>query len=527
MDQYKLSKLGTLLEQSLANIEAHEHALLVHKKGETLHVPNVANVLLFAYEQLRNASENIEDHLLMQRAILRFYKRNLLIVTTHKTHILAKELVTELTQAQYLENDSVSLTVIKDIEQLIKQFLASYELITNTKQRAAEDWILELLTVKTEQLLNSHFRILSFVHFAHAHFTELIDYDEVIANNSAITKDDKTILLYISIHKALLKSDDANIRSGLFDLYSVSPLDKEQFITFNKRFDKLASSPEANKLARFITRNGAPLYIIKSLFFDNDTTYSAADLKNTSKTSTAINSQIETVYKEVRQNVNKGIFKGIIFLLITKALIGLLIEIPYDILVTGSIVIVPLVINLLFPPIFLAVTALTFKLPGNTNRRALTEYIESMLYTDKDLNRPTLKYPEQTENSKVFNIIFILVFIAVFYFTAQRLGALGFNIVQGIIFILFLSTASFLGYRLTVQIKEIEHVKSNQGFISLLRDFIYTPFIFLGKRLSYRFGQLNIIAQILDIAVDLPLKTLVKLLRQWLTFLNNKKDELL
>jgi hypothetical protein len=38
---------------------------------------------------------------------------------------------------------------------------------------------------------------------------------------------------------------------------------------------------------------------------------------------------------------------------------------------------------------------------------------------------------------------------------------------------------------------------------------------------------MNIIAQILDIVVDLPLKTTLKLIRQWTAFLNNKKDELI
>jgi hypothetical protein len=84
-----------------------------------------------------------------------------------------------------------------------------------------------------------------------------------------------------------------------------------------------------------------------------------------------------------------------------------------------------------------------------------------------------------------------------------------------------------LGYRLTLQIKELELVNTNQGFLALVRDFLYAPFIFVGKKISYRFGQLNIIAQILDVVIDLPLKTIVRLVRQWMVFLNNKKDELL
>jgi hypothetical protein len=119
------------------------------------------------------------------------------------------------------------------------------------------------------------------------------------------------------------------------------------------------------------------------------------------------------------------------------------------------------------------------------------------------------------------------MFVGVFYVVARQLIALDFNVVQGLIFFLFLSTASFLGYRLTQQIRELEIVSRSQGFITLIRDFLYAPFIFVGQKISYRFAKMNIIAQLLDIVIELPLKTVLRLLRQWSAFLNSKKDELL
>lgn len=531
MRRNELTKLGKLLQQAIENSEAHDRYVATFKKGPTLHVPSVADALLFAYEQLRNASENIEDHLLIQKAITRFYKRNLIFNNNQKKFEIGKELVIELTQAQYLENDSVTLDTIKQLDDLLNDYLDAYRRIThkdsNISHQLAERWILELLSVKTEQLFNSHMRILSFAHIAHVHFTDNVDYDKVLVVDDKIPEVDRPILLYISIHKALLKSDDANVRCGLFDLYSTTIKDTAKFIEFNKKYDKLADSKSAAKLSRFVTKNGAPLRIIRSVFLDDAHAYAASDLEDSSKTISIISDQIDYIYMQVRRSVNAGVGKSIVFLIITKALIGLMIEIPYDILVTGSIIILPLMINMFFPPIFLAITALTFKLPGAVNKEVLVKYIESMIYSNDKHLVPALKYSERINNSKVFNVIFFLIFLTVFYFAGTRLYRLGFNVVQGFIFIIFFSTASFLGYRLTLQIKEIEYINVNQGFLAILRDFIYTPFVLLGKSISYRFGRLNIIGQILDLAVDLPLKTFVKLLRQWSTFLNNKKDELL
>jgi hypothetical protein len=148
-----------------------------------------------------------------------------------------------------------------------------------------------------------------------------------------------------------------------------------------------------------------------------------------------------------------------------------------------------------------------------------------MLYESDD--KPQLARSQPTGRSYFFNTVYAIMFVGVFYLVAEQLRVLEFNIVQGIIFFVFLSTASFLGYRLTVQIKELEIVSRHHGFIALIRDFLYAPFIFVGRKISYRFARMNIIAQILDIVIELPLKTVLRLMRQWTAFLNNKKDELL
>lgn len=532
MNKSKTTALGDLLRQSIQNISSYDTYLQSTKHEETVHVANVANVILFAYEQLRNASENIEDHLLLQRAILRFYRRTLAFSDKRVPKSLGEELITELTQAEYLPNDSIPVSMINQLDELISEYYDLFWKLRHEKPavsvRQAEQWVLDVLSVKSEQLFNNPIRILSFAHFAHAHFTKLIEYETLILPEESIDPADYPTLLYIAIHRALLKSDDANIRSGLLDLYSIKASQASHFHDFNKKYDHLTSLKSTVRLSRFVNKNGAPLRVARSAFFDQVNNHAASlNLHSMPQTMNVVEAQIDSEYKEVRRSVNKGIIKSIIFLLITKALIGLLVEIPYDVVVTGSIILLPLVINLLFPPLFLAVTALTFKLPGAANKTALTNYIMGMLYAEPDTHKPTLKYVESAGNNVLFNTIYTIVFIGAFYLVTDRLIALDFNIVQAIIFIIFLSTASFLGYRLTLQIKELELVNTNQGLSALLRDFLYTPFIFVGKKISYRFGQLNIIAQILDVAIDLPLKTIVRLVRQWMVFLNNKKDELL
>jgi hypothetical protein len=98
--------------------------------------------------------------------------------------------------------------------------------------------------------------------------------------------------------------------------------------------------------------------------------------------------------------------------------------------------------------------------------------------------------------------------------------------VQGIIFFVFLSTATFLGFRLSLIVKDIELVKTHQSFLGVLRDFIYTPFIFLGQWLSGKYAQINVVATLLDFAIELPLKSVLRAARRWMRFVDEKKETL-
>lgn len=149
-----------------------------------------------------------------------------------------------------------------------------------------------------------------------------------------------------------------------------------------------------------------------------------------------------------------------------------------------------------------------------------------MLYGDSASKSYAVRIPRATP-SAAFNLLYAVMFVAVFAGLSYVLYKLQFNIVQGVIFFVFLSTASFLAFRLSNQIREIEVTSSSQGSLSLLRDILYMPFIYVGQQISYRYSKVNIVATFLDILIELPLKTILRLARQWTQFLNSKKDELI
>lgn len=529
--QPQMSQLGALLVDTLTRIDAYETDIARRREKETVHVPTVGSKLSTAYEQLRNASEYAEDNLLRQRAIRRYLKRSLSFHEHIGTKHLAEELVTELTQAEYIPNDHTTKSDIKDISEHIKRYYAAYWQYTkieshSDKRLKFQEWVLDVLSVRCEQVLHSKIRQLSFTHFAFTYLQPKLDVQKLVRNGEVIDQKDYSIILYIAIQRSILKSDAASVRAALLDSYRQDIGLIHNFEAFNAKFDYLYDTKTVAYLSRIISRNGATLRMIYSGFYADDAPISTQAFKTEDSLEYALRQHIEKEYDLLNHRLDKGIIKSIAFLLITKSIIGLGVEVPYDLLVEGHILWLPLFLNLFFPAAFIAVSRLTLSTPTSRNTDAVVAHVQDIVFTEEEKQSHAIRIPRASP-SALFNLIYVSMFAVVFAGLSYVLYRLQFNIVQGIIFFIFMSTASFLAFRLSNQIREIEALHLSQGSLSLLRDIIYMPFIYVGQQISYRYSRVNIIANVLDILIELPLKTILRLARQWTQFLNSKKDELL
>jgi hypothetical protein len=74
--------------------------------------------------------------------------------------------------------------------------------------------------------------------------------------------------------------------------------------------------------------------------------------------------------------------------------------------------------------------------------------------------------------------------------------------------------------------RELDIVDRPQSLVTAVGNFFHMPFVHLGHWLSDRYRQVNVISFFLDIAIELPLKTSLKVLRQWVGFVTDKHDQL-
>lgn len=507
-----LNTLGKRFADSLhaASLKVAATALEDDRQNK-IHVSGAGRTLTQAYEQLRNAAEYTEEHLLLQRAIHRFYRRIFLPRDEVRAGNSGEELIIELTLAGYLQNDTVAVTAVPRINQLAKDYFVAQTTY------GKDAWGIDILAVEIERILNYDIKRDIFVQFAYDYFVQAIDREKLLGKSDP----NYELALFVAVHRALLKSDPATIRSALLGRYKQDPLSPSYGQT-NEMLDGILDSPTVDKAQRFVSKHGASLRILSRLIDEEE------DLtmlfRSREQFLVSFEKQITSEYSRINGRINKGILKSVVFLIITKFLIGVSIEVPYDYWLHGEILWLALAVNLLFPPIYMVLLRFTLTLPGANNTTALTDTIDALLYGKEQTTR--FSYGTSSGFGTAFNIAYGLLFVLIFGAASYGLIQLGFSALHLLIFFVFLSTASFLGFRLSRQIREIEAGDSQQDGVSMIRDFLYIPFVVVGRWMSEKYAKVNIVAMVLDMVIELPLKTVLHLVRQWGSFIASKKDEL-
>lgn len=513
--------LHELLQSELRTADYSDHLTLEALQGgdSRIDVPTSGKLVASAYEQLRNAAEYSEEHLLLQRAIKRFYRRNSLVLR-RSTKGLSQELITELILAGYLHNGSVGVSAAKEFDAIVEGYLAALEAFKKQGVGAetATKWVMACLATDIENRLRPHTRSRAFMAVAFQHFLRAIDRDQFRKTEDFI---DFELCLYIAIHQAILKSDIDIVRADIRSMYGVEPQQTDAFMRLNQQIDRLFASSLTAELRRLVGANGAPFRILKAMI--SSRTDLPELLGDRARFLDAFRWQISQEYSSLERRLDTALIKSIVFIFITKMLIGIGLEIPYDLIVHGYIAWLPLIVNLVAPPLYMALLRFSVSMPRKSHAEELTYAIDGSLYGAESkmlVYRPkrTIGYGRQLVYTVLFGVPIALMFVSLY--------ALHFNWLQMVIFFVFFSTASSLAFRLNGQARELEMSHRSSGLLASIRDFTQMPFIVMGQWLSGKYQQFNFISRLLDLIIELPLKVVLKLVRQWIRFFDEQREQL-
>jgi hypothetical protein len=491
------------------------------KVGDTF--SSVASV----YERIRYTIDYKKEHLLRRNAIERILKRLLWEKGEGDLNKISESVIRELIWAKYIKNNFYPLAKTSEISQVISKYL----LISTKFEKGWKDWLMGLASCEIEENLDP--MTLSFDIFSMAIESWFKKNFDWVGDN--LPDSEKENQLAIAIHRSLFRSDEPKNAYYLLRrlVKNWNSLDK---VSLEKRSDEISrvlvqirlslKNPCQSKLYRYVQKEVAAFQILKDLIEKNPEIASSLTL-DPQEFIKKINEVCEEKYDEIKERVNTGIVRSVVYIFVTKIIFAIAIEVPYELYFLKRLSFLPMISTIIIPILFVFLVALTIRRPDEENTKKIIETIFDFVYKRdiRDKTEFSLSGKKRGLTYKIFTAIYGIIFIALFTLISYVLGKLGYDFVGIGIFFIFLSLILLFAYRVKFAASELSVVTIRESLASHLMTNISLPFLDLGVYLADKFSKLNFFILLFDFLVEAPLKNIIGILNEWTSYLKERKDE--
>ncbi len=499
-------------------------------------VSRAVSFFAIAYEKVRNTIEFREEHLMRRAAIERIAKRRLSmnpLGTGEGAHIIR-----ELLWARYFPADSFSDVDSNEIQKIIDIYVGLKASLTTGRPKDTanflDEFLYDLLTCEIEEYLSPDVaqRENIFTYF----IFQLLKNKVKVADLSI---DVQNALLLTTIEKSYRKSDIAYQRFHLFNVFykpiaQYTPQElKELAPKFPKIFEKIddtLKNPLVDKIKKFVKKQLPPFLIL----FDIIKNHEGADLKAILSDKAKLWSEVDLLcrqkYAAVQKRLRALAVRSLIYVFITKMLFAIILEGPLSQYFFGEVEWISIIINSLFPPLFMLVIILFNRIPDEENTNRIYTRIIDILDTDPSFENKVAMLAQKVKPRRPalqigFSFFYVATFIVTLYLMWLVLSALKFNIISQAIFLFFVSTIAFFAHRIKQVTNEYKLIEKD-SFFTPFADFFFMPMLAMGKFFSSELAKLNFFTFLFDILIEAPYKLIIEVVEEWISFTRNKKEEI-
>jgi hypothetical protein len=462
------------------------------------------------YERARNALEYRADNLVRRAAIERILKRR--IVLNSDPESLAQNLLTELRWAKYLSIDELKEAKRFDLPKILAKY-TSY-----LHGAVPQDWIIKIASAEIEELFNLNTDYKQFTFFAF----------QVIRQKIAIKDDNLDLLVYFATDKIYAESDEEQIAYHILGLAG-SDVTKETIEESWRLFNLAKSSKTLSKINKFVRNQMPPLILLRDMYFYQPGTFKELltdEAKFIERAEEVLDIQLELMSGKIS---TAGV-RSVLYVFLTKMVLAFGVEVPFEIFFFGHLNKLPLILNMVFPPLLMWLTTMQIRLPSEKERQALVDRTWYVLENfDQLSSEEDVMVEVSTEKShgigySIFSFLYIVFFIGVFAAIFFTLGKIGYSLFSELIFIFFLTIIAFFAYRIS-QIAKVYLWKDAREERSSFFSILSLPILAIGSRLSRGLSKLNFLAFAFDFILEAPFKIILGFVDDWVQFLSVKKEE--
>ncbi len=494
-----------------------------------IRVNPIVSELATLYEKLRNAMDYRDDEVVLRAAIERILKRRHFYGGSGKT--IAGPLLRELTWARYFPDGSIAETLVHDVEKVIDMYLKlRSEIISKNKieEGKINTFIYHLISSHLTFLLKPNHKQETLANFMFHVMKKSVELED----DSEVTRDAQ---VFIATRRAFAKDDLALLHYHLFIQYFGSPTENtlseisQNFMQGYSEIQKQLNYPLRHKIFSYIKRATPPFLVLEEVLLRNSN-----ELENLVKNEDRLNNEIITVcnekYLSIRSKIKRAIIRSLIFLVLTKTIVALSIEGTFESIVYGEIMWGSITLNIIIPPIILAIAAIFIKTPGKDNTKKIISRIHNLLYDSDPYGAQPVSLSRISKKKKsflypLFSVLWVGAFFANFGLIVWLLNLLGFNPISQAIFIFFLTIVFFLIYRIH-QTAYTFTITRKQNLLTPIVDFFFMPIARVGRHITEGVSQVNILLVMLDLLIEAPFKGLFSFFEQWFVFLHAKREYL-
>ena len=425
------------LYQNLDRIYKRKRA--IKEEENKIEVEDITSRVTFVYEKLRNSVDFKEAHLLRRFAIERNLRRRL-IVETLKPQI-AKNLVEDLIRSRYLPNKEIPETMIVGVAKIIKKYQELFELLHELyhgkERKQFFDWIIGIEACEIDMLLTPENVEDSVIEAMYEMTKSRIKF-----SGDTLKNREKNVQLYIAIHKSIVKSDDTIISYHLFNLYFPGWLEADDklinitasnFAAVYKTIHRHLKHPYQRKLLAAVREEVVTFKILHELIVQEEEKISDL-LTHPDELEAAAKILINKRYKLIRRKISQSSLRAIIYIFITKMVLALVLELPYEIYILEHINYLPITINVVFPPLLMFLVALTIIPPTKENTSKILDNLKNVVYGNPSksiLCKLSNKYRQNWSFKTFYYSMFTILYIIVFGVIISGLRQLEFNLLSG------------------------------------------------------------------------------------------------
>ena len=229
-------------------------------------------------------------------------------------------------------------------------------------------------------------------------------------------------------------------------------------------------------------------------------------------------------YKLERSRVNKSGTRAIIYIFMTKVVLGLTFEFPYEIFFFQSLNYLALGTNVFFHPLLLFAMIKSVRVPDEENTKRIVTGIQHMIHGESTKDIYIRERVHHLPLQIIFGFFYLLLYAISFGFLLSVLKFLEFNFVSIVLFLLFLTLVSYFGIRIRHKAKKWLVDREHEGFGVVIWNFLTLPIVRAGGWINRKFSRINFAVFVLDFIIETPFKFTLGAFDSFVSFINEKRE---